>query len=49
MGWVSYLIVVIEVENELIEIFDVEKIFNEILLFNVEVSIEVVEGLIIEG
>lgn len=40
---------VIEVENELIEIFDVEKIFNEILLLNVDVSVDVVEGFIIEG
>lgn len=41
--------VVIEVENEFIEILDVEKILNEIFLLNVEVSLEVVEGLIIEG
>lgn len=40
---------VIEVENEFIEILDVEKILNEIFLLNVEVSLEVVEGLIIEG
>ena len=38
-----------EVENELIEILDVEKILNEISPLNAEVSSEVAEGLTTEG
>ncbi|MED5325651.1 MAG: response regulator, partial [Pseudomonadota bacterium] len=40
---------VTEVENELIEILDVEKILNEISPLNAEVSSEVAEGLTTEG
>ena len=45
----SYLTAVTEVENELIEILDVEKILNEISPLNAEVSSEVAEGLTTEG
>jgi two-component system chemotaxis response regulator CheV len=48
-GRASYLTAVTEVENELIEILDVEKILNEISPLNAEVSSEVAEGLSTEG
>ncbi|GMM71454.1 chemotaxis protein CheV [Alteromonas gracilis] len=48
-GRASYLTAVTEVENELIEILDVEKILNEISPLNAEVSAEVAEGLTTEG
>ena len=48
-GRASYLTAVTEVENELIEILDVEKILNEISPLNAEVSTEVAEGLTTEG
>ena len=48
-GRASYLTAVTEVENELIEILDVEKILNEIFPLNAEVSSEVAEGLTTEG
>merc|ERR1711964_515652 len=48
-GRASYLTAVTEVENELIEIPDVEKILNEISPLNAEVSSEVAEGLTTEG
>jgi len=48
-GRASYLTAVTEVENELIEILDVEKILNEISPLNAEVSDEVAEGLVTEG
>ena len=48
-GRASYLTAVTEVENELIEILDVEKILNEISPLNAEVSSEVAESLTTEG
>lgn len=48
-GRASYLTAVTEVENELIEILDVEKILNEISPLNAEVSSDVAEGLNTEG
>lgn len=48
-GRASYLTAVTEVENELIEILDVEKILNEISPLNAEVSADVAEGLTTEG
>lgn len=48
-GRASYLTAVTEVENELIEILDVEKILNEISPLNAEVSAGVAEGLTTEG
>ncbi|WP_394221904.1 chemotaxis protein CheV [Alteromonas gracilis] len=48
-GRASYLTAVTEVENELIEILDVEKILNEISPLNAEVSEDVAEGLSTEG
>jgi len=48
-GRASYLTAVTEVENELIEILDVEKILNEISPLNAEVSTEVAVGLTTEG
>lgn len=48
-GRASYLTAVTEVENELIEILDVEKILNEISPLNADVSAEVAEGLTTEG
>ncbi|ALM91513.1 MULTISPECIES: chemotaxis protein CheV [Alteromonas] len=48
-GRASYLTAVTEVENELIEILDVEKILNEISPLNAEVSADVAEGLSTEG
>ena len=48
-GRASYLTAVTEVENELIEILDVEKILKEISPLNAEVSSEVAEGLTTEG
>jgi two-component system chemotaxis response regulator CheV len=48
-GRASYLTAVTEVENELIEILDVEKILNEISPLNAEVSSEVAKGLTTEG
>ena len=48
-GRASYLTAVTEVENELIEILDVEKILNEISPLNTDVSDEVAEGLSTEG
>jgi two-component system chemotaxis response regulator CheV len=48
-GRASYLTAVTEVENELIEILDVEKILNEISPLNAEVSDEVAESLVTEG
>ena len=48
-GRASYLTAVTEVENELIEFLDVEKILNEISPLNAEVSSEVAEGLTTEG
>ena len=48
-GRASYLTAVTEVENELIEILDVEKILNEISPLNAEVSSEVAQGLTTEG
>ncbi len=48
-GRASYLTAVTEVENELIEILDVEKILNEISPLNAEVSSDVAEGLDTEG
>lgn len=48
-GRASYLTAVTEVENELIEILDVEKILNEISPLNAEVSTDVAEGLTTEG
>ncbi len=48
-GRASYLTAVTEVENELIEILDVEKILNEISPLNAEVSSEVAEGPTNEG
>ncbi|MEW9797608.1 chemotaxis protein CheV [Alteromonas sp. CYL-A6] len=48
-GRASYLTAVTEVENELVEILDVEKILNEISPLNAEVSAEVASGLTTEG
>ena len=48
-GRASYLTAVTEVENELIEIHDVEKILNEISPLNADVSADVAEGLTTEG
>ncbi len=48
-GRASYLTAVTEVENELIEILDVEKILNEISPLNAEVSSDIAEGLTTEG
>ena len=48
-GRASYLTAVTEVENELIEILDVEKILNEISPLNAEVSSEVAQRLTTEG
>ncbi len=48
-GRASYLTAVTEVENELIEILDVEKILNEISPLNADVSAEVAAGLTTEG
>lgn len=48
-GRASYLTAVTEVENELIEILDVEKILNEISPLNAEVSAETAAGLSNEG
>ncbi|GEA05978.1 chemotaxis protein CheW [Alteromonas sp. KUL42] len=48
-GRASYLTAVTEVENELIEILDVEKILNEISPLNAEVSSDVAENLTTEG
>lgn len=48
-GRASYLTAVTEVENELIEILDVEKILNEISPLNAEVSADVAKGLSTEG
>ncbi|MDO6568471.1 chemotaxis protein CheV [Alteromonas sp. 1_MG-2023] len=48
-GRASYLTAVTEVENELIEILDVEKILNEISPLNAEVSADVAETLSTEG
>lgn len=44
-GKASYLTAVTEVENELIEILDVEKILNEISPLNTDISAEVAETL----
>ncbi|MBQ4797779.1 chemotaxis protein CheV [Pseudoalteromonas sp. MMG006] len=43
-GRYSYLTAVTEIENELVEILDVEKILNEICPVNTEVSAEVAAG-----
>jgi two-component system chemotaxis response regulator CheV len=43
-GRYSYLTAVTEIENELVEILDVEKILNEICPVNTEVSAEVAES-----
>ncbi len=43
-GRYSYLTAVTEIENELVEILDVEKILNEICPVNTEVSSEVAES-----
>ncbi|MCW8107572.1 chemotaxis protein CheV [Alteromonas ponticola] len=48
-GRASYLTAVTEVENELIEILDVEKILNEISPLNAEVSADVAANLKTEG
>ncbi len=48
-GRASYLTAVTEVENELVEILDVEKILNEISPLNTDVSEEVAAGLSTEG
>ena len=48
-GRASYLTAVTEVENELIEILDVEKILNEISPLNAEVSNDVADNLTTEG
>ncbi|GMM68368.1 MAG: chemotaxis protein CheV [Pseudomonadota bacterium] len=48
-GRASYLTAVTEVENELIEILDVEKILNEISPLNAEVSNDVADSLTTEG
>jgi len=48
-GRASYLTAVTEVENELIEILDVEKILNEISPLNADVSDDIAEGLTTEG
>jgi len=48
-GRASYLTAVTEVENELIEILDVEKVLNEISPLNADVSADVAEGLTTEG
>lgn len=48
-GRASYLTAVTEVENELIEILDVEKILNEISPLNTDVSEEVAAELSVEG
>jgi two-component system chemotaxis response regulator CheV len=48
-GRASYLTAVTEVENELIEILDVEKILNEISPLNAEVSPDVAKHLTTEG
>ncbi|NDV89833.1 response regulator [Alteromonas sp. 345S023] len=48
-GRASYLTAVTEVENELIEILDVEKILNEISPLNAEVSADVAKHLTTEG
>ncbi|MCW8091818.1 chemotaxis protein CheV [Alteromonas sp. ASW11-130] len=48
-GRASYLTAVTEVENELIEILDVEKILNEISPLNAEVSADVAANLQTEG
>ncbi|MCU7554961.1 chemotaxis protein CheV [Alteromonas sp. ASW11-19] len=48
-GRASYLTAVTEVENELVEILDVEKILNEISPLNAEVSEGVAAGLTTEG
>lgn len=48
-GRASYLTAVTEVENELVEILDVEKILNEISPLNTDVSDEVASTLSTEG
>jgi two-component system chemotaxis response regulator CheV len=48
-GKASYLTAVTEVENELIEILDVEKILNEISPLNTDVSAEITDNVNIEG
>lgn len=48
-GRASYLTAVTEVENELIEILDVEKILNEISPLNTDVSDEVAEDINVSG
>ncbi len=48
-GRASYLTAVTEVENELVEILDVEKILNEISPLNAEVSADVAANLRTEG
>lgn len=48
-GRASYLTAVTEVENELIEILDVEKILNEISPLNTDVSEDVAAELNVEG
>lgn len=48
-GRASYLTAVTEVEKELVEILDVEKILNEISPLNTDVSEEVAAGLSTEG
>lgn len=48
-GRASYLTAVTEVEKELVEILDVEKILNEISPLNTDVSDEVAAGLSTEG
>ncbi len=48
-GRASYLTAVTEVENELVEILDVEKILNEISPLNAEVSADVAANLHTEG
>jgi len=48
-GRASYLTAVTEVENELVEILDVEKILNEISPLNTDVSEDVAAGLDTQG
>ena len=48
-GRASYLTAVTEVENELIEILDVEKILNEISPLNTDVSDEVADDINVSG
>ncbi|AXR05698.1 chemotaxis protein CheV [Salinimonas sediminis] len=48
-GRASYLTAVTEMDNELIEILDVEKILNEISPLNAEVSAEVASSLTVTG